>query len=303
MARQLLPGETHGPRALRGPSKPHLYGLPGLRPFEKEQCRKGTLLAVRSMEIASRFKAQRKKWILENPYPLRDDEPSVFNLDEARELLNDTDLDINEGAATTLIRSDQCRDGADCCNQRASWEPNPYCKVSAGSVTTLQNGGSITTTRGSRHPTRHSDAKDIRASPVLGRYRRTNGTQTCQRHARNTQLSRRKRILGHSTNVLWQRSSVILNLDRLHLLRAVVLLLSRDSLLVLSQRRPSQRQTPIATPMVSTREGPSSLTRSEASLIHRLKSSGSSKTPTPLVVCGTLLGPSAEYPRLVRPAE
>ncbi len=188
-------------------------------------------------------------------------------------------------------------------NRRASWEPNPYCKVSAGSVTTLQNGGSITTTRGSRHPTRHSDAKDIRASPVLGRCRRTNGTQACQRHARNTQLSRRKRILGHSTNVLWQRSSVILNLDRLHLLRAVVLLLSRDSLLVLSQRRPSQRQTPIATPMVSTREGPSSLTRSEASLIHRLKSSGSSKTPTPLVVCGTLLGPSAEYPRLVRPAE
>ncbi len=115
MARQLLPGETHGPRALRGPSKPDLYGLPGLRPFEKEQCRKGTLLAVRSMEIASRFKAQRKKWILENPYPLRDDEPSVFNLDEARELLNDTDHDIKEGAATALIRSDQCRDGADCC--------------------------------------------------------------------------------------------------------------------------------------------------------------------------------------------
>ena len=188
-------------------------------------------------------------------------------------------------------------------NRRASWEPNPYCKVSAGSVTTLQNGGSITTTRGSRHPTRHSDAKDTRASPVLGRSRRTNGTRTCQRHARNTQLSRRKRILGHSTNVWWQRSSVILNLDRLHLLRAVVLLLSRDSLLVLSQRRPSQRQTPIATPMVSTREGPSSLTRSEASLIHRLKNSGSSKTPTPLVVCGTLRGPSAEYPRLVRPAE
>ena len=55
------------------------------------------------MEIASRFKAQRKKWILENPYTLCDDEPSVFNLDEARESLNGTDHDIKKGAATTLI--------------------------------------------------------------------------------------------------------------------------------------------------------------------------------------------------------
>ncbi len=65
------------------------------------------------MEITSRFKAQAKNWILKNPYPLSEDEPSVINLDEARELLNGTDPDIDESMATTLIRSDLCRDGAD----------------------------------------------------------------------------------------------------------------------------------------------------------------------------------------------
>ena len=131
------------------------------------------------MEITSRFKAQTKKWILKNPYPLSEDEPSVINLDEARELLNGTDPDIDESMATTLIRSDLCRDGAD------GYKPTGLM----GAKSILQGFGRqcdhpsnwwvVHTTRGSRHPTRHSYAKDTRASPVLGRCRRANGTQTC----------------------------------------------------------------------------------------------------------------------------
>ncbi len=38
-------GRNSRPPTPEGPSKPDLYGLPGLRPFKKEQCRKGALLA------------------------------------------------------------------------------------------------------------------------------------------------------------------------------------------------------------------------------------------------------------------
>ena len=105
-ARRRLDGETFGPIALRGPDKPDLYGHSWLTGKDKETCRLGTLLAVRSAEIASAFDDQWLPWVLENPYPIDKEAPSVFNLDELTALAG--------RPWCGLIRTDQCCDGADC---------------------------------------------------------------------------------------------------------------------------------------------------------------------------------------------
>ena len=105
-ARTRLDGETFGPIALRGPDKPDLYGYSWLTGKDKETCRLGTLLAVRSAEIAAAFGDQWLPWILENPYPLGTSAPSVFRLDELAALASRPWCE--------LIRADQCCDGADC---------------------------------------------------------------------------------------------------------------------------------------------------------------------------------------------
>ena len=103
-ARKRLDHETAGPRALR--SKSELYGLRDVDQHEKEQCRKGTVLAVRSALIAEAFDEARLPWLIENPWPVEEDAVSMFNLDEFKRL-----RDVN---GAILERTDQCCDGADC---------------------------------------------------------------------------------------------------------------------------------------------------------------------------------------------
>ncbi len=112
-AREVLPGESYGPRALRGPQKPDLYGKRDLTKKEREVCRKGTLLAVRSAEIAAHFKSTGKPWLLENPWQFKESAPSVFNLDEIASLFDDPADHVPD--PIILERTDQCMDGADCC--------------------------------------------------------------------------------------------------------------------------------------------------------------------------------------------
>ena len=106
VARQRLPGETSGPRALRGPRKPDLYGFADLNPDDKRACRNGTLLAVRSAQVATLFHSRSLPWILENPFPFDRTAPSLFELDEVWQLRQLEDV--------ILVRTDQCMDGADC---------------------------------------------------------------------------------------------------------------------------------------------------------------------------------------------
>ena len=56
-------------------------GTATVAPQEKETCRKGTLLATRTCEVACKGIDRRLPWILANPHP-RDGWPSLFMHDE-----------------------------------------------------------------------------------------------------------------------------------------------------------------------------------------------------------------------------
>ena len=70
-----------GPPPLRGESAPEIYGLPGLTPSQKEQCRIGTLHALRAHEMAQIFDDRSLPWLAETPL-IRRGHPSVFKLPE-----------------------------------------------------------------------------------------------------------------------------------------------------------------------------------------------------------------------------
>ena len=56
-----------GPRQVRGPLPPELYGLKHLKPEEKELVRLGTCLALRCLEMCTLFHALGFPFWLENP--------------------------------------------------------------------------------------------------------------------------------------------------------------------------------------------------------------------------------------------
>ena len=89
-----------GPPPLRGEAAPAIYGLPGLKPSQKELVRIGTLLALRSAEAAELCNGLGIPWILETP-KLRLKQPSVLKLPEWRSLL--------ERAGTAVYTTDQCQ--------------------------------------------------------------------------------------------------------------------------------------------------------------------------------------------------
>lgn len=89
-----------GPRPLRGPVGRERYGLPGLRPEEKESLRLGTLLAIRSRDSCAAAHRRSVPWLNENP-PEREGEVSLFALDEWVELTSAA------GAHRNLL--DQCK--------------------------------------------------------------------------------------------------------------------------------------------------------------------------------------------------
>lgn len=94
-----------GPPPLRGAEGPDLYGLPNLKPAQKESARKGTLLSLRGIEMGKRFHARSRPWLIENPARV-EGKPSMFCLDEAVSLME------SSGAIVNNIR--QCIYRADC---------------------------------------------------------------------------------------------------------------------------------------------------------------------------------------------
>lgn len=75
-----------GPRPLRGAAGRDRYGLPHLRPEEKEATRLGTLLAIRAQRLCALAHAMGVPWIVENPEE-KPGWPSLFGLDEWLELI------------------------------------------------------------------------------------------------------------------------------------------------------------------------------------------------------------------------
>ena len=71
----MIEGETKGPRQLSGPKSPELYGFSDLRGPDKETCRKGTILAVRSVALACIAQEIGIPWLIENPWQLEEDDP------------------------------------------------------------------------------------------------------------------------------------------------------------------------------------------------------------------------------------
>ena len=80
-----------GPKPLRGPKAPELYGLSSLREEDKEKVRVGTLLAVRTAELARVCAELEIPCIIEQPLWKKEDSEaiSMYNLEEFAELLKD----------------------------------------------------------------------------------------------------------------------------------------------------------------------------------------------------------------------
>ena len=94
-----------GPQPLRSSDGPGRYGLPNLRPAEKEKVRVGNVLAIRSSRVCKRSHETKKPWMLEQPHHRKDKgKTSMFTLDEFVELL---ELD-----GVIKYTFDQCRFGA-----------------------------------------------------------------------------------------------------------------------------------------------------------------------------------------------
>lgn len=94
-----------GPLPLRSAEGPGRYGLPNLRPAEKEKVRVGNVLAIRSSRVCKRSHLSKKPWILEQPHHrVNQGKTSMFNLDEFQEL-----MELDGVYKYTL---DQCRFGA-----------------------------------------------------------------------------------------------------------------------------------------------------------------------------------------------
>ena len=91
-----------GPIPLRTPTGPRRYGLPSLKPADKDKVKVGTLLALRAAEVFRAFKEQGKPVILEQPHWKQEDPAAVsmFDLDEYQELMSDD--------AVQLADFDQC---------------------------------------------------------------------------------------------------------------------------------------------------------------------------------------------------
>ena len=75
--------DTIGPRYLRGPEPPEIYGIADLDEEEREFVKAGTTLAVFGSKIAGKLTDQRKPWISETPQR-RDGKASVHTLPEWR---------------------------------------------------------------------------------------------------------------------------------------------------------------------------------------------------------------------------
>lgn len=102
-ARDVASGEPGGPRPLRGPAPPEIYGHSDLSPADKEKVRIGTLIAVRCARAAHAMHAMGLPWTWETPDP-RPGKPSVFVLPEVQA------LDKLHGVST--ISFPQCEFGA-----------------------------------------------------------------------------------------------------------------------------------------------------------------------------------------------
>ena len=77
-----------GPTPLRSSEGPGRYGLPNLRPEEKEKVRVGNVLAIRSSRVCRNSHQSKKPWILEQPHHRKEaNKTSMFNLDEFQELM------------------------------------------------------------------------------------------------------------------------------------------------------------------------------------------------------------------------
>ena len=95
-----------GPGPLRGPTGSRRYGLPNLKPADKDKVKVGTLLAMRALGVFREFRKQGKPVVLEQPFWRRRDPStiSMFNLDEYQDLSQHTDVH--------LANFDQCMFGA-----------------------------------------------------------------------------------------------------------------------------------------------------------------------------------------------
>ena len=91
-----------GPQPLRGASGKEVYGLKSLKPEDKKKTREGNVLALRAHSTAAGATENEKPWIMEQPHE-REDQPSMFKLDEFKELEKHPDV-----RRSTL---DQCRYG------------------------------------------------------------------------------------------------------------------------------------------------------------------------------------------------
>ena len=83
-----------GPPLLCGHCGKDLYGLPSLRPSDKEKVRVGTLLALRAAQGIDVQKRAGKPWILETPSP-RPRVSSVFSLPEVQDACGPDHFDVD----------------------------------------------------------------------------------------------------------------------------------------------------------------------------------------------------------------
>ena len=84
--------DDNGPGQLRGISGKDIYGLPDLRPEDKEKVRCGTLLALRGSVIARVCDKLKIPWLAETPKHI-DGKPSLILLPEWASIYNAEDID------------------------------------------------------------------------------------------------------------------------------------------------------------------------------------------------------------------
>ncbi len=97
-------GRGPGPRKVRGNAGPDRYGLPGLKPHEKEAVRLGTLLACRAFQVMDISHDRGIPGLLEDPAE-EPYETSIFKLNEWKP--------IGQLAGVVTNRLAQCQYGLD----------------------------------------------------------------------------------------------------------------------------------------------------------------------------------------------
>ena len=91
-----------GPRQLRGPAMPELYGLPNLTEAEQHDVKAGNVLADRAAEAMRWFAENHRPWGVEQP-ARRPNKPSLFNLPKFQQLASLDDV--------SFTRFSQCHFG------------------------------------------------------------------------------------------------------------------------------------------------------------------------------------------------